>query len=296
MRTLYIDCQYGIAGDMLLASLIDLGANLPYIVSELRKLPIDEFELGVATKNEEGIQGKQLALTFPKEQLLTDFSKLSSNSQAASLVAAKHDHSHHHNHDENDHHHHDHDENDHHHHHDENDHHHHRKGADILKMIGESQLPEPVKVRSMALFSEIARAEAKIHGLPVTEVHFHEVGAMDSIIDIIGVCLALESLEVREVISAEVPTGFGRLKMAHGLYPIPAPATAEILTGVPLSGYSAEGEMTTPTGAAFVKVFPTSYGPVPRGEIVNIGYGIGSKKFPHPNVLRTMLIKKKVLK
>lgn len=285
MRTLYIDCQYGIAGDMLLASLIDLGADLPYIVSELRKLPIDEFELGVATKNEEGIQGKQLALTFAKEQLLTDFSEFSSNSQEATLVEEKYDHSDHHDHDDNNHH-----------NHDDNNHHNHRKGADILKMIAESQLPEPVKVRSMALFSEIARAEAKIHGLPVTEVHFHEVGAMDSIIDIIGVCLALESLEVREVISGEVPTGFGRLKMAHGLYPIPAPATAEILTGVPLSGYSAEGEMTTPTGAAFVKVFPTSYGPVPRGEIVNIGYGIGSKKFPHPNVLRTMLIKKKMLK
>src|SRR5690606_15016617 len=127
------------------------------------------------------------------------------------------------------HHHHGYDHGGHHHHHD----HVHRKASDIIAMIESSSLSSRVKVRSTAIFREIAVAEGKIHGMSPDDVHFHEVGAMDSIIDIIGVCIALELLEIDTIIASPVPTGFGRMKMAHGLYPIPAPATLELLRGIP---------------------------------------------------------------
>ena len=121
------------------------------------------------------------------------------------------------------------------------------------------------------------------------DVHFHEVGAMDSIIDVIGVCLALESLNVGKIIASPVPTGYGKVMIAHGLYPIPAPATAEILKGVPLADFHVQGELTTPTGAGFVKALSDEYGYMPALVIENIGYGAGKKNFEHPNVLRAVL-------
>lgn len=141
----------------------------------------------------------------------------------------------------------------------------------------------------MAIFTLIAEAEGKIHGMDPADVHFHEVGAMDSIIDIIGVCLALESLDVGEIIVSPVPTGTGRIKIAHGVYPIPAPATAELLRGVPLSAFTAQGELTTPTGAGIVKALATGFGALPAGTVDRIGYGAGTKDFDHPNVVRVVL-------
>ena len=174
--------------------------------------------------------------------------------------------------------------------HDDGHHSHsHRKASTILGMIADSDLPARVKQRSLAVFEVIAQAEGKIHGMDPAEVHFHEVGAMDSIIDIIGVCLALESLGVDRIVSSPVPTGHGKIMIAHGLYPIPAPATAEILKGVPLADFHVRGELTTPTGAAFVKALADSYGHLPALAIENIGYGAGKKNFEHPNVIRAVL-------
>ena len=158
-------------------------------------------------------------------------------------------------------------------------------------MIEESDLPSRVKERSLAIFHLIAEAEGKIHGMNPADVHFHEVGAMDSILDIIGVCLALESLNVSTIIVSPVPTGEGRLRMAHGLYPIPAPATAELLRGIPLSSFTAKGELTTPTGAGIVKALASDFGSMPAGTIDRIGYGAGTKNFEHPNVVRAVLYK-----
>ncbi|WEK56272.1 MAG: nickel pincer cofactor biosynthesis protein LarC [Candidatus Cohnella colombiensis] len=199
-----------------------------------------------------------------------------------------HDHEHHHHH-EHEHHHHDHE---HHHHHDHEHHHHdheHRKASDIIRMIEHSSLPPRVKERSLKIFNLIAEAEGKIHGMNPADVHFHEVGAMDSILDVIGVCLALESLDVSTIIVSPVPTGTGNLRMAHGLYPIPAPATAELLRGVPLSAFTAQGELTTPTGAGIVKALASSFGTLPAGTIDRIGYGAGTKNYEHPNVVRAIL-------
>ncbi len=150
-------------------------------------------------------------------------------------------------------------------------------------------MPERVKERSLTIFRLIAEAEGKIHGMDPADVHFHEVGAMDSILDVIGVCLALESLNAGKIIVSPVPTGTGRLRMAHGLYPIPAPATAELLRGVPLSSFTAMGELTTPTGAGIVKALASDFGPLPAGTIDRIGYGAGTKNFDHPNVVRAIL-------
>ncbi|OFW82051.1 MAG: TIGR00299 family protein, partial [Alicyclobacillus sp. RIFOXYA1_FULL_53_8] len=170
------------------------------------------------------------------------------------------------------------------------EHHEHRRARGILDMIVQSNLPERVKSRSQAVFYAIAQAEAKIHGMDVDSVHFHEVGAMDSIVDIIGVCLALESLDVDEVWASPVPTGRGRVSIAHGRYPIPAPATAELLRGIPLSDLDAEGELTTPTGAGFLAVLVRGFTPMLGFRIDEIGYGAGDKEFEHPNVLRALLV------
>ncbi|MDT2811936.1 LarC family nickel insertion protein [Vagococcus lutrae] len=281
MSVLYIDSKYGISGDMTLASLIDLGADIDFIYSELSKLPIASFNLDVRSHNEKGIQSKQLVLTFKDE-----LEEYKPQEQGPDPVGHSHTHEHHEHHHTHSHHHDSHDK----------EHHHthsHHKASDILAMIAQSELPERVKERSGDIFKEIARAEAQIHGMSIEDVHFHEVGAMDSIIDIIGVCLALESLEVDEILCSEIPTGDGMLKMAHGLYPIPAPATSEILIGVPLSGFSTKGELTTPTGAAFAKVLVDKFTTIPQCEMIKIGYGAGTSTFDHPNVLRTILLKKK---
>lgn len=266
MKTLYLDCQSGISGDMTLSALIDLGADIDYIREHLHALPIDPFELNVIQVEKRGISSKQLDLHFANE-----------------VETHTHDHSHSYEHTHSHSHEHTHDHDDHHHHHE------HRKAATILTMIRESALPMRVKQRSLAVFEVIALAEGKIHGMDPQEVHFHEVGAMDSIIDIIGVCLALESLNIDKIISSPVPTGYGKIMIAHGLYPIPAPATAEILTGVPLLDFEVEGELTTPTGAGFVKALASEYGRMPALAMANIGYGAGKKNFAHPNVLRAVL-------
>src|SRR5690606_26449516 len=137
-----------------------------------------------------------------------------------------------------------------------------------------------------------AEAEGKIHGIDPAEVHFHEVGAMDSILDVIGVCLALENLGADEIIVSPIPVGHGRIRIAHGVYPIPAPATAELLRGIPLSSFTAQGELTTPTGAGIAKALAAGYGPLPEGTIERIGYGAGTKDFEHPNVLRAILLQR----
>ncbi|UZJ79488.1 LarC family nickel insertion protein [Fictibacillus sp. KU28468] len=285
MKQLYLDCQYGISGDMTLSALIDLGADLAYITGHLKCLPIDPFSMAVKRVNKRGISSNLLDLQFAEAELAA----------VGAQADTDHHHEHDHEHEEEGHSHqhaHSHHEHHHSHHHVHNHHHHdheHRKASTILEMIETSDLPLRVKDRSRRVFEVIAEAEGKIHGMDPREVHFHEVGAMDSIIDIIGVCLALESLEIDRITASPVPTGHGKVKMAHGLYPIPAPATAEILRGVPLEDFHVRGELTTPTGAGFLKALADDYGYMPALAIDRIGYGAGRKDFEHPNVLRAIL-------
>ncbi|WP_144567179.1 LarC family nickel insertion protein [Neobacillus bataviensis] len=322
MKAIYLDCISGISGDMTLGALIDMGADLSYIVDHLRKLPVDPFEIKIHKIIKLGINATKLEINFPLS---------SENSEHIHSHEHSHEHGHNHSHDHvhehghnhsHDHvhehgHNHSHDhvrEHGHNHSHDhvhEHGHNHshdhvhghghnhshehghdhvHRSAAMILEMIEQSDLPPRVKERSLAIFKEIAIAEGKIHGVDPSDVHFHEVGAMDSIIDTIGVCLALESLGIDDIYASPVPTGSGKKWMAHGLYPIPAPATMELLKGIPLAELNVKGELTTPTGAGILRALVKEF-ILPGGFTVEeIGYGAGEKDFDHPNVLRVMLI------
>ena len=232
-NAIYLDCHAGIAGDMLLSALVDLGADPHKIESELKKLPLDNFELHFQKKVKQGIHAMTLNIDFDEP-------------------------------------------------------HHHRHASDIFKMIDDSALSPRVKARSKSIFEVIGHAEAKIHGMSFKNVHFHEVGAMDSIIDIIGGCIALEQLGINTLYCSAIPTGHGKIHIAHGIYPIPAPATAEILKGIPIAHFDVQSELTTPTGAAFAKGLVSSFGPFPSATIQHIGYGAGSKDFNFPNILRVI--------
>ncbi|MED4917362.1 nickel pincer cofactor biosynthesis protein LarC [Geobacillus thermodenitrificans] len=175
-------------------------------------------------------------------------------------------------------------------HHDHESHHAHRHYSDIIDMICRSELSSEVKKRSKQIFHCIAVAEAKIHGMPVEKVHFHEVGAVDSIVDIVATAVALTELNVDYIVSAPVPLGCGSICCAHGTYPVPAPATLEILQGVPIRSSHLSFELTTPTGAGIIKSQVNSYGPLPSMKVSAIGYGAGARDLPdQPNVLRVVI-------
>lgn len=168
--------------------------------------------------------------------------------------------------------------------------HHHRTFKDIKSIINKSPLKPSIKALSEKIFRIIAEAEGKIHGIPADKVHFHEVGAMDSIIDIVGAAVAIDLLKVNKVTASPVPLGSGRAKTMHGTIPIPAPATVEILRGVPVAGSDIPFELTTPTGAAIIKAIASSFGPMPAMTIEAAGYGAGKKDFRESaNLLRSMV-------
>lgn len=165
-------------------------------------------------------------------------------------------------------------------------HHHHRGLEDILRIIDKSSLSHRVKEQSGLIFSRLAKAEAEVHGLPVNEVHFHEVGAVDAIVDIVGTVLCLAQLQIEKIISSPLPLGHGFIDCAHGLLPLPAPATQMLLKGIPVYGVDIEGELVTPTGAAIVSTLASSFGPAPLMTVNSLGYGAGEKDFGIPNILR----------
>ena len=162
----------------------------------------------------------------------------------------------------------------------------HRNLAEIISIIKNNSLSKPVKDLSIKIFKRLAAAEAKVHGLPINKVHFHEVGAVDAIIDIVGACIGFEKLRIDKLFCAPLPHGQGTIKHAHGLLPNPAPATVELLKGVPTYGTDIAAELVTPTGAAIISTLATSFGLMPRQKTEIIGYGAGSLNLPIPNLLR----------
>jgi len=275
MKTLYLDIFSGISGDMLIGALIDLGVNPHKLERELKKLKLDGYHLHVTRKQKSGIEGVKFDVH------LAD----------AHDHHHDHGHEHHHHHEhahdhDHDHHHHDHDE-EHEHNHDEN-----RTFAEIKKLITKSKLSPWVKKKSIAVFQRIAEAEGKIHGMPPEKVHFHEVGAVDSIVDIVGTCLALEMLGKPRVLAAPVVEGVGWVNCAHGRFPIPAPATLAILgaRGIGVTQTDEPHEMVTPTGAALLAEFAESFGPMSGLVAEKIGFGLGTRdNHTRPNVLRAVL-------
>ena len=168
--------------------------------------------------------------------------------------------------------------------------HKHRHLHHIDKMIGESGLPDRVKQNSLNVFRKLGEAEAAVHGIPIEKVHFHEVGAVDSICDIVGACLALDLLNIDRVHLSAVNVGSGTVQCDHGLMPVPAPATARLLAGHPTYAAGPEIELTTPTGAAIAAALGQSFGPMPAMRVDRIGFGAGTKDFKgHANVLRVMI-------
>lgn len=165
----------------------------------------------------------------------------------------------------------------------------HRHYSDIRSLILDSPLPDRVKDTSLNIFQKLAGAEGKVHGVPPDHVHFHEVGAVDSIVDIVGTALALDNLKVEGVTCSPVPTGSGHIHCRHGILPVPAPATAELLRGIPLRSLDVEGEITTPTGAALASTLAGSFGALPDMTVGAVGYGLGGKDFGIPNFLRAFL-------
>jgi uncharacterized protein (TIGR00299 family) protein len=169
-------------------------------------------------------------------------------------------------------------------------HHEHRSLTEIKQIISSSNLNEQVKQRAQAIFQRIGEAESKIHDIPIEAVHFHEIGAIDSIVDIVGACVAFDALKIERIVSSPLHVGSGTFQCAHGTYPVPGPATAELLKGVPIYSKDIEGELVTPTGAAIISTLAESYGPMPMMRIEKIGYGAGTRNYPKfPNALRAII-------
>ena len=275
MRTLYFDCFSGISGDMTVGALLDIGADEKVLLEGLKQLKVDGYQIKVEKKLKNGISG-------------TDFSV---------LLEEQHDHEDHEEHSHahaHEHHHYDH-ENEHHHEHQQvqNHEHVHRNMGDIERIINESGLNQRVQKLSIDMFRLVAEAEGKIHGKPAAEVHFHEVGAIDSIVDIIGTAICIDNLAADKIVFSSLPLSKGFVKCQHGVFPVPAPATLEILKNVPVYYTDINFELVTPTGAAIAKGLADEFGMVGELETERIGYGLGKKTYEIPNVLRVVLFNSK---
>ena len=267
MKTLYIECNMGAAGDMLLASLAELTGDVKACEDKLNSLGIPdvtyEFEKSVKC----GIEG----------------------THAHVIVHGVEEDEHMHEHEHEDHHEHEHEHAEHDHHHEHEHHHHHTHMSDIESIINGLNVSDKVKADALAVYGLIAEAESRAHGKPVTDIHFHEVGTMDAVADITGVCVLLEQLAPDRIIVSPLATGYGQVRCAHGILPVPAPATAGIIEGIPTYSGDVEGELLTPTGAALLKHFAGSFGPRPVMTIEKTGYGMGRKDFAKANMLRTFI-------
>ena len=258
MKTLYLDIFSGISGDMFIGALLDLGVDAAQFERELEKLGLREYHLHVSRQERGAIAGTKF-----------DVHLTTGPAHSHSHGEGEHSHSHEPGH----------------------EHTHGRTFADISKMIARSLLSPRVKEKAIAVFQRVAVAEGKIHGHPPESVHFHEVGAVDSIVDIVGACVAWEMLGRPRVRAAHPIEGTGTIRCAHGTFPIPAPATLEILRarGVTLQQCEEPGELITPTGAAILAEFAESYGPMSGLTVEKIGYGLGTRQNKtRPNVLRAV--------
>ena len=285
MKVLYYDCFAGISGDMHLGALIDAGVDPDHLVKELEKLPLKGFRLNIERDHRCGIEGTRVDVVLEgKDHHHHEHDRGHSHDNRHN-----HDHSHGHDHSHS----HGHDHNHGHSHSHESGHHEHRNLHDIEQIISKSTLHEAVKMRAMKMFMLIAKAESKIHGVPVDKIHFHEVGAVDSIVDVTGAAICIEYLKPDLILSSAVELGGGTVRCAHGIMPVPAPATAEILKDVPVKLGSTPHEATTPTGAAILKANVIEFTDQVRFSPEITAYGIGQRDTEFPNVLRVYLGEKK---
>ena len=246
MRTLYIDCGMGAAGDMLAAALLELLPDKAGFLQKLNRLGIPGVAFAAERSVKCGITGTHLRVQVGQveedEQL--------------------HDHPHSHS---------------------------HSGMEDIRGIVSSLPIPTMVKLDILSVYQEIAEAESHVHGVPVDQIHFHEVGSLDAVADITAVCLLMQELDVDQVIASPVHVGSGSVRCAHGILPVPAPATAYLLREVPIYDGSIAGELCTPTGAALLKHFVTKFEAMPPMKVKAIGYGMGKKDFERANCVRAML-------
>lgn len=242
-KHLYLDCFAGIAGDMFLGAMLDLGVPEQHIRAGLAQVPLSGYRLQIARERRRGIEGCDVKVIIEEGG-----------------EEGGHPHGH-------------------------------RSWREIRELLERSDLEASVKRRALDIFTRIARAEGRIHGMPVEEVSFHEVGAIDSIVDIVGAALALDYLAPALITSRPVPLGHGTVKCAHGVFPVPAPAALEILAGAQVTDGGLDVELCTPTGAAIVASCVESFGELPAGVLIGVGYGAGDSDLEQrPNHLRAILL------
>ena len=250
MKTLYLDCGMGAAGDMLTAALLELFPQPEKLIDELNTIGIPHVEFSAEKTSKCGIMGTHVSVKIHGQE-----------------------------------------EGEHHHTHDGHTHSHHHAHSslhDIEHILSHMHLSDKIRTDVMAVYHLIAEAESKAHGVPVSEIHFHEVGNLDAIADVTAVCLLMDKLGAKKIIASPIHVGSGQVHCAHGILPVPAPATAHILQGCPIYGGKIKGELCTPTGAALLKYFVHSFGDLPVMRISAIGYGMGKKDFEAANCVRAM--------
>jgi uncharacterized protein (TIGR00299 family) protein len=250
MKALYFDCFSGISGDMTIGALLDLGLDFEYLKAELKKLPVEDYELKVSRVVRSHLSATKFDVLF-------------------------HNHEHH----------------DHLHHHHEHSHSHfHRKASEILSMIRDSNLTSGAKRFATDIFTKLAISEGKVHDIPPEDVEFHEVGAIDSIVDTVGTAIGFDAFGVERFFCSAINVGSGFIHCQHGILPVPAPATADLLRHATIYQKHAQTELVTPTGAAILAAVVNQFGPLQGFAAERIGYGAGTKQFPDfPNCLRLML-------
>ena len=256
MRTLYIDCGMGAAGDMLTAALLELIPDKEAFLHRMNHLGIPGVMVSAEKSVKCGITGTHFSV------------KVYDTEENEHMHDHAHGHSHGHTHSHS---------------------HTHGSMAEIRSIVSAMPIPTMVKLDIMSVYNEIAEAESAVHGVPVDQIHFHEVGSMDAVADIAAVCLLMHELDVDRVVASPVHVGSGQVRCAHGILPVPAPATAHILKQVPIYGGSIRGELCTPTGAALLKHFVENFGDMPVMAVSGIGYGMGKKDFERANCVRVLL-------
>lgn len=257
MKVIYLDCSMGAAGDMLMAALYELLEDKQAFLDMMRSLGLPGIEISAEPAVKCGITGTHMkVLVHGSEEL-------------DALHDHLHEHAHEHSHD--------------------HEHHHHTGLHEIEHLLSHLDLPQTVRDDALAVYHRIAEAESKVHGRPVDQIHFHEVGTLDALADVVGVCLLMHLLAPEKVYASSVHVGSGQVRCAHGILPVPAPATALLLAGVPIYGGAIQGELCTPTGAALLTHFVTKFGELPAMRLLKSGYGMGTKDFPAANCVRAML-------
>ena len=266
MRTIYLDCSMGAAGDMLMAALLELLPEKDTFLQKMQSLGLPGLEISAEPSVKCGITGTHMRVLIHGEEEGRPHVHAAEEPFHSHADAPEAAHAHVHVHP-----------------------HHHTDLDELTHRISHLNVSEAVCSNILAVYQSIADAESRVHGVPVEQIHFHEVGSLDALADVTGVCLLMELLAPEQVLASPVHVGSGQVRCAHGILPVPAPATALLLEGIPIYGGSIRGELCTPTGAALLRRFVTRFGPLPPMRVEKTGYGMGTKDFEAANCVRAML-------